>query len=59
MSLAAQTHKQLGDLHAANEDAPANPPPVQEDKSTNNTKSMLSFMKGVLPAYFDSEWSFA
>ena len=27
--------------------------------STHNTKSMLSFMKGILPKYFDSEWSFA
>lgn len=24
-----------------------------------NQKSMFSFMKGVLPKYFDSEWSFA
>ena len=30
-----------------------------EDKSTSNTKSMLWFMKGVLPKYFESEWSFA
>ena len=27
-------------------------------QGTANTKSMLSFMKGVLPKYFDSEWSF-
>ena len=25
----------------------------------NNTKSMLSFMGGILPSYFNSEWSFA
>ena len=31
----------------------------QAVQSTANTKSMLSFMKGVLPKYFDSEWSFA
>lgn len=24
-----------------------------------NTKSMFSFMKGILPSYFDSEWSYA
>ena len=29
-----------------------------EEKSTN-TKSFFGFMKGVLPTYFSSEWSFA
>lgn len=33
--------------------------PGKEDSSSNNTKSMLSFMSGVLPRYFGSEWSFA
>ena len=29
-----------------------------EEKGTN-TKSIFGFMKGVLPTYFSSEWSFA
>jgi WD repeat-containing protein 45 len=34
-------------------------PHPSEPENIVNTKSMLSFMKGILPAYFDSEWSFA
>ena len=33
--------------------------PVQDTENINNTKSMLSFMGGILPSYFASEWSFA
>mmetsp|Transcript_15041 Transcript_15041/g.10923 ORF Transcript_15041/g.10923 Transcript_15041/m.10923 type:complete len:89 (+) Transcript_15041:836-1102(+) len=28
-------------------------------EEVGNTKSMFSYFKGVLPSYFDSEWSFA
>lgn len=61
VSLAAQTSKALGDLHQNDEDHNSNRPIVaaKEDTSSNNTKSMLSFMSGVLPSYFNSEWSFA
>jgi WD repeat-containing protein 45 len=59
VSLAAQTNKQLGDLHQVSEAPPQNAVSQTEDKNTNNTKSMLWFMKGVLPKYFESEWSFA
>lgn len=34
-------------------------PGILEPENVANTKSMLSFMKGILPSYFDSEWSFA
>ncbi|KAL4137306.1 hypothetical protein KRP22_000885 [Phytophthora ramorum] len=30
-----------------------------EDDGTENSKSSLSFMRGLLPKYFSSEWSFA
>lgn len=30
-----------------------------DDEGTENSKSSLSFMKGFLPKYFSSEWSFA
>lgn len=29
------------------------------EEASKNTKSMFGFMKGVLPTYFSSEWSFA
>ncbi|BAF16674.1 autophagy-related protein 18d [Oryza sativa Japonica Group] len=33
--------------------------PVTQTKIGSNTSSSLSFMKGILPKYFSSEWSFA
>jgi WD40 repeat protein len=32
---------------------------IVEDKKSDNPRSMVSFMKGILPKYFSSEWSFA
>lgn len=40
------------DLDAADEEK-------KTDTETANTKSIFGFMKGVLPTYFSSEWSFA
>lgn len=56
--LAAQSKKQLEDAKNTESQAP-NANSQSEDKSTSNTKSMLWFMKGVLPKYFESEWSFS
>jgi hypothetical protein len=39
--------------------APVPQTQITDAEKANNTKSMLSFMKGILPKYFDSEWSFA
>uniref|UniRef100_A0A0D9WD93 BCAS3 domain-containing protein n=1 Tax=Leersia perrieri TaxID=77586 RepID=A0A0D9WD93_9ORYZ len=33
--------------------------PVTQTNTGSNTSSSLSFMKGILPKYFSSEWSFA
>lgn len=51
-----QVSKQL-DIDSEKQDI-MKPHPV-DPESVVNTKSMLSFMKKVLPRYFDSEWSFA
>lgn len=60
VSLASQTNKQMEELRAVQAEGGAvATDKAGDDKSTNNTRSMLSFMKGVLPSYFDSEWSFA
>jgi hypothetical protein len=56
--LAAQSKKQLEDVKNSESQNP-NANSQTEEKSTSNTKSMLWFMKGVLPKYFESEWSFA
>jgi len=32
---------------------------TKKEEKTTNTKSLFGFMKGVLPTYFASEWSFA
>lgn len=32
---------------------------TEEDDGTGNSKSSFSFMRGILPKYFSSEWSFA
>ncbi|RHX99774.1 hypothetical protein DYB36_013605, partial [Aphanomyces astaci] len=34
-------------------------PLSKEDDNTENSKSSFSFMRGLLPKYFSSEWSFA
>lgn len=34
-------------------------PPASEPTTVTNTKSIFSYFSGVLPKYFDSEWSFA
>ena len=54
LSMAAQSQKMI--------DASSDPQPEGGElgqSESSNTRSMFSFMKGVLPKYFDSEWSFA
>lgn len=43
----------------ASPSGPATAAEVKTDVKINNPKSSLSFMKGILPKYFSSEWSFA
>lgn len=45
-----------GNVHVYSLDT--NPDEKVEEKGSN-TKSFFGFMKGVLPTYFSSEWSFA
>jgi len=49
--------------HGTGEPAPeptsAVTPKLSSHESVSNTKSSLSFIKGILPKYFSSEWSFA
>jgi hypothetical protein len=58
LSLAATTNKQMAELNTE-DNAPVPQPQTTDAEKANNTKSMFSFMKGILPKYVDSEWSFA
>jgi len=41
-----------------NEEVDPNGEPKDEDNHKENKKSKLNFIKGILPKYFDSEWSY-
>ena len=59
MAVAASMLNKQHDVGDIKEEQMVKPGGILEPENVANTKSMLSFMKGILPSYFDSEWSFA
>lgn len=58
LSLAASLNKQADDMNGGNSQS-EDRPLASEPTTVSNTKSIFSYFSGVLPKYFDSEWSFA
>ncbi|OQR98384.1 hypothetical protein THRCLA_06731 [Thraustotheca clavata] len=58
-SAAALTHRNSGSARYSAGSLTQSAPIAREDENTENSKSNFSFMRGFLPKYFSSEWSFA
>ncbi|KDO25911.1 hypothetical protein SPRG_08852 [Saprolegnia parasitica CBS 223.65] len=58
LSTSAHRNSQTGQRYSSGS-LTQSTPISREDDSTENSKSNFSFMRGLLPKYFSSEWSFA